>query len=625
MGGCIVRVSGGTGIGNVGTVTYSGGSTSISATGITTTQNNSLVLTAVGQRSQGTLSAQTAGWSLRYNNQGGGAAATSWINSSFPTVGTLTGTVTATSSTSTIYDAVQIEILSVSSLPNISYTSPITNCSASAITIVDISPTITNATANVYPLSDLYVNVVPHKANTNATVNSLGIYELSPAQCTLLVGSVFGNVQANAATVGTTVTALTSALTENIYLPQVNAITNVYSFGNIQVNVESTIANTSISTSIPTPIVNLPVSGVTGTFIISTFLPEIFIDILSPVLAYILNETPTLPTTLPLTGGTLWNNNGVLCVTTPYASEPVVGQLPTTLPSVPYVLWIDNGIIAISVTTNVGLEISPQGLFPVWINNGVLCFDPNFSGSVNYITQCATAISSVGALVTTIDANVTLTSVTCNTSIETLSLPAYTSHGVVSYNSNIITPALPSGLNVGDLMLAVLFENHTAQITCSNPLWIPVLQKGGGALDIFSIYYKTYQVGDVAPTFSYLNNFIAAGTIARVAGGTGIGTVGSISYSGGSTTITVPGITTTQQNSIVLTAVGQRSQGTLSAQTAGWSLRYNNQGGAAAAVSWLDAPFSTAGTFTGTVTATSRTQYYLRRGTTRNFIGFSTT
>ena len=110
------------------------------------------------------------------------------------------------------------------------------------------------------------------------------------------------------------------------------------------------------------------------------------------------------------------------------------------------------------------------------------------------------------------DANVILTSVTCNTSIGTLASPAYVSHGTPQvYALNFITPPLPSSLNVGDLMVALLFENATNPITCSSTDWSCVIQKTGGPLDRVAIFWKIYQSGDTSPTFSYLNNLYCGG------------------------------------------------------------------------------------------------------------------
>ena len=161
--------------------------------------------------------------------------------------------------------------------------------------------------------------------------------------------------------------------------------------------------------------------------------------------------------------------------------------------------------------------------------------------------------------------------------------PAFVAVGTVATGTTTMTPALPSGIATGDILL-LFVETANQAVTISNQnngTWAQVTNSpqgtgtaGGTVATSLTIFWSRYNGSQGAPTTSVTSGDHQIGQIAAFRGTVASGnpwdvTAGNVA-STASTSVSIPGATTTVANTLVLAIVANGTD-TTTAQTSGWT------------------------------------------------------
>lgn len=120
-------------------------------------------------------------------------------------------------------------------------------------------------------------------------------------------------------------------------------------------------------------------------------------------------------------------------------------------------------------------------------------------------------------------------------------------------NGTSVTPALPASLAVGDLMVTAILVEATSQTISTPSGWTQLGTTGATGITV-AWYYRVYQSGDTAPSYSWATSASNGGLVMRFTGvdpTTSIGAKSTVS-NGTTSTHTSNALTTTAANSMVI-------------------------------------------------------------------------
>ena len=195
-----------------------------------------------------------------------------------------------------------------------------------------------------------------------------------------------------------------------------------------------------------------------------------------------------------------------------------------------------------------------------------------------------------------------------------LILTKFAGIGVQSYGGNSFTPTFPVGVSPGDLLLTYCsFVNQNTVGTPSG--WTLLTNHVFTYYSTSAIYYRIYQAGDVAPTYTWAEGFGTWYGSAICARYTGIkdaspfGAIGSWNtVAGGGSSFTSNGITTTKNNSFVVSAFfpAENDVNGVFAPATGWNTEFDILGYASEQnIAAYDKAFISSGTSSGNLTVTN--------------------
>ncbi len=152
--------------------------------------------------------------------------------------------------------------------------------------------------------------------------------------------------------------------------------------------------------------------------------------------------------------------------------------------------------------------------------------------------------------------------------VETGAITFVGAGAVSTANNASVTPALPAGLVVGDLMVALVSIRNSGAGTVNTPAGWSVIRAFGNV----TLFGRRNQAGDVAPTFTFAGGVLNADTIGQIAAWRRADLApltGADLLNGSQQNIPYPGLTITKDGCLVLVAGWKQDDWTSVATLAG--------------------------------------------------------
>lgn len=170
----------------------------------------------------------------------------------------------------------------------------------------------------------------------------------------------------------------------------------------------------------------------------------------------------------------------------------------------------------------------------------------------------------------------------------------FVANGIVSHFANPLTPGLPSGWAIGDLLVCVVVSKSGGTATTPSGWTADVLNDGTWVL---SVFHKFAQSGETAPSITVSNaNF--SGRMCAYRNISALGTVGTVSSNASSDTSTTDSITTTTDGELVISVYATGTNRSPASYPSGTTTRFTFGGGTSAAVVLVDETKTAAGATT---------------------------
>lgn len=176
--------------------------------------------------------------------------------------------------------------------------------------------------------------------------------------------------------------------------------------------------------------------------------------------------------------------------------------------------------------------------------------------------------------------------------------------GFVGTTASSITGTLPTSRTSGNILLAFCRTGSvTTSLTCTTTGWNEVFNVENETTELFSALYWCLVTGsEVAPVFHMSTTDVIECWVTQYSGCDPTTPIGASQEAdgGAATTLSVPGITTTGANSVVVWSALCFGATGASPIPTGFTSRASNSGNGA----WADESFATSGSSTGTVSIT---------------------
>lgn len=186
-----------------------------------------------------------------------------------------------------------------------------------------------------------------------------------------------------------------------------------------------------------------------------------------------------------------------------------------------------------------------------------------------------------------------------------MAAPAYVSTGTKTAGTGTsAAPALPTSPSVGDLLIAVVARNNNGARGGDPSGWNHISTDSNSTQITISRYWRIYQAGDAAPTFSWTGSVAFQSVIHSFSGSDQTAPIGAIgtAFADTDNVAASNALTTTRADSLVLLSCVVKANDDAD-QPSGWSVAYASGAANNPAISSYTKSVATSGTSSGATSA----------------------